>query len=431
MVKNVLIVDDDAEMLATLENGFARYKDTFAVLTAENGAEAVEVLKKTVVSLVVTDLKMPRLDGFALLQHIMEYYPDIPVIVITGYSTPEMESMALEGGAVGYVAKPFMLDTLARKILTTLRQESEGGTLHSVSSGIFLQLIEMEQKTCTIRLEDKSSGRTGALFFRDGCLMDARVGEMQGKSAAYEIFSWDTVTISIQNVCPNIPDRVQSELQALILESSRMKDESLEIGSQVSEPKETEAVSGPRAPALRPELSVQQVHGFLEKHFSQPVGDVRPKRSWQPVLERLSEIGLRFDAGPLAACYVDRDGGSEHVMKEHFTDLLSLEGVYGVMVFSAGAEVRYADFTAANIAPPSDTDWTALVSSVARFREVDILYEKLRIYIRSSDFGHLLVVAAPSVSGAMLRLNCDIIVPALQRPEGGGKLKRFFKKSAG
>jgi len=311
MVKNVLIVDDDVEMLETLKNGFQRYEDTFVVLVAEEGAKAIEMLKTKGVSLVVTDLKMPRVDGFVLLQHIMENYPDIPVIVITGYSTPEMESMAMRGGAVGYIAKPFMLDTLARKILATLRQESEGGTLHSVSSGIFLQLIEMEQKTCTIRLEDKSTGRNGALFFRDGLLMDARVGEIQGKPAAYEIFSWDTVTISIQNVCPNIPDRIQSELQAVILEASRLKDEALETRPANPEPEENPSASKSETSAIRADVTLQQIQGFTEQYFGNAAGEVRAAGSWKTLLERLDGIGSRFGSGPLAVCYVDRNEGGD------------------------------------------------------------------------------------------------------------------------
>ena len=152
MIKKVLIVDDDQEMLLSLKEGLGRYNATFSVLLAGDGLLALEKLKKKTISLVVTDLRMPRMDGFALLSEIMEHYPDIPVIIITGYSTPEMEQLAQEGGAIGYVEKPFMIDDLAQKILGTLRKESEGGTLHSVSSGMFLQLIEMEQKTCTIRL---------------------------------------------------------------------------------------------------------------------------------------------------------------------------------------------------------------------------------------------------------------------------------------
>ena len=97
MIKNVLLVDDDHEMLVALKEGFQRYKDSFAILLAADGLKAVESLKKNTISLVVTDLKMPGMDGFELLAHIMEHYPDIPVIIITGYSAPEMMMTGISG----------------------------------------------------------------------------------------------------------------------------------------------------------------------------------------------------------------------------------------------------------------------------------------------------------------------------------------------
>ncbi len=57
----------------------------------------------------------------------------------------------------------------------------------------------MEQKTCTIRLEDKSTAEKGILFFSEGELLDARVNNLKGESAAYKIFSWEEVNLSIQN----------------------------------------------------------------------------------------------------------------------------------------------------------------------------------------------------------------------------------------
>ena len=129
MIKNVLLVDDDRAMLLALQEGFARYSDSFSVLLAGDGIEALEYLKRQPVSLVVTDLKMPRVDGFELLATIMANFPDIPVIIITGYSTPEMERLARKGGAVAFVAKPFLIENLARQIVSMLRQEADGGTL--------------------------------------------------------------------------------------------------------------------------------------------------------------------------------------------------------------------------------------------------------------------------------------------------------------
>lgn len=164
MIRKVLFVDDDKEMLLALKEGLEKYNDTFSALMAQDGMEAVDTLKTHSVSVVVTDLKMPRMDGFNLLAHIMEHFPEIPVIIITGYSTPEMKRLAKEGGAVGYISKPFLIEDLGQLIVKTIRKESEGGTLHSVSSGMFLQLMEMEEKTCTIRLLDKQTGKEGILF---------------------------------------------------------------------------------------------------------------------------------------------------------------------------------------------------------------------------------------------------------------------------
>jgi len=305
MIKKVLIVDDDGEMVNALQEGFARYEDTFEVVTAENGESAIDALKGITLSLVVTDLKMPGVDGLVLLQHVMENYPDIPVIMMTAYSTPQMERLARNGGAVGYIAKPFKLENLAKKIMATLRQESEGGTLHSVSSGIFLQLMEMEQKTCTIRLEDRNSGKKGVLFFSDGELLDARVNNLQGKQAAYEIFTWDKVTISIQNHCPSIENRIQSELQPLILDATRMKDES-EPTDQTS-PIDGNIDEESVVTEIRTSNPSQRIKDTIENRIGQEAGieDIYQNKSWDGLIHKLSSLGEYFDIGELKVFYLD------------------------------------------------------------------------------------------------------------------------------
>lgn len=315
MVKNVLIVDDDQEMLLALKNGFVKYKETFAVLIAEDGMSAVEKLKKNTVSLVVTDLKMPRMDGFALLEHIMENYPDIPVIIITGYSTPEMEKLAREGGAVGYIAKPFMLENLARHIMITLRKESEGGTLHSVSSGIFLQLMEMEQKTCTIRLDEKNSGNKGVLFFKDGELLDARCGDMQGKQAAYKIFAWEKVTISIQNVCPEMENKIQSDLQPLILEAMRLKDEASKQAEK-DEPKEEVLAEDVKSTKVKKPDAMSRIKQKLEIQMGQKSGleDIYEDSTWNGFLQEISNVGFFFNLGDIKLGYVDKGEKTDYII---------------------------------------------------------------------------------------------------------------------
>ncbi|MBW2515599.1 MAG: response regulator [Deltaproteobacteria bacterium] len=321
MIKNVLLVDDDTEMLHALKGGLKRYQESFAVLLAEDGLKALEILKQKIISLVVTDLKMPNMDGFELLAHIMQYYPDIPVIIITGYSTPEMEHLAREGGAVGYIAKPFLIENLARQILTTLRKESEGGTLHNISSGMFLQLIEMEQKTCTIRLEEKSGGKKGILFFSDGELFDARINNVQGEAAAHEIFSWDAVNLSIQNGCALKENRIQSDLQPLILEAMRRKDEKAPEGRRIKDADEAELVpegvmeqieSAPETAADR----LNKLKAKIEAEIGQQCGleDLYQDSLWDYRVSQLSKIGAVFRLGEFMLAYIDRGDAHDYIL---------------------------------------------------------------------------------------------------------------------
>ncbi len=310
MIKNVLLVDDDHEMLIALKEGFQKYKDSFSILLAADGLKALESLKKNTTSLVVTDLKMPGMDGFELLAHIMEQYPDIPVIIITGYSTPEMEHLAREGGAVGYVAKPFLIENLARQIMSTLRKESEGGTLHNVSSGMFLQLVEMEQKTCTIRLEDKFLNKKGILFFQEGELLDARANDLQGENAAYEIFSWDQVNLSIQNGCALKEKRIHCEMQHLILEAARRKDESVDEDVQQAVMEEVE----PFEPD--PVDVIVAIKEKIEAKLGPSCGleDIYQDKSWDSRLRQLSKAGVFFNIGELEMGYIDKGEENDFIV---------------------------------------------------------------------------------------------------------------------
>ena len=317
MVKNALIVDDDKEMIISLKEGLEKYSETFSVLMANDGQIALKVLEKNPVSLVVTDLKMPRMDGFTLLSSVMEHYPDIPVIIMTAYSTPEMERLAREGGAVGYIKKPFMIDDLARQIIATMRRESDGGTLHGVSSGMFLQLLEMEQKTCTVRLSDTSSGKQGVLFFLDGELLDARTNGQQGITAAYEIFSWDNVNLSIQNVCSQNEKRIEGDLQAILLEAMRLKDE-------VDQAEEPEIVAGDEVieETARKETETESpdffksLRGKLESEIGKKCGieDIYRDSSWDAFLGRMIEMGSFFNAGQFKLGYIDRGEPNDFIL---------------------------------------------------------------------------------------------------------------------
>jgi CheY-like chemotaxis protein len=225
MRPKVLIVDDDQAWLRLIQIELEEYSESFSVLTAKDGNEALEILKKEHISFVVTDLRMPGMDGYDLLSQILKGYPDIPVYIVTAYDKPKTRDVVFKSGAAGYLIKPFTAEELVEAISHSLKKRAEGGSLHNVSLETFLQLIEMEQKTCTLHISDKKRKKGGVLFFRNGDIMNARIGNRQGKDAAYEILSWSNVSLSIEHDCVFQDKKINGDLQAILLDAMRSKDE--------------------------------------------------------------------------------------------------------------------------------------------------------------------------------------------------------------
>ncbi|MDD2316601.1 MAG: sigma-54 dependent transcriptional regulator [Desulfobacterales bacterium] len=101
----ILIVDDEKNY--TLILSAVLQDEGFETLTANSGQEALETLAEFDVNLVITDMKMPVMDGIELLRHIKEKYPTVPVIMMTAYGTVEKAVEAMQLGAFNYITKPF------------------------------------------------------------------------------------------------------------------------------------------------------------------------------------------------------------------------------------------------------------------------------------------------------------------------------------
>ena len=89
--KSILLVDDHQEFLTALANIFMESSRNVCIRTAENGVKALKVLESAQVDLVMTDLKMPVMDGFDFLSQMRKMYPDIPVIVVSAFIDSEVE----------------------------------------------------------------------------------------------------------------------------------------------------------------------------------------------------------------------------------------------------------------------------------------------------------------------------------------------------
>ena len=156
-------------------------------------------------------------------------------------------------------------------------------------------------------------GKKGVLFFKDGELLDARVHNMNGKSAAYQIFAWDKVTITIQNICPEMENKIQSDLQPLILEATRLKDEFDEL---THEPEETNYESTKPQDQVIHENHLSTVGSILEAEIGKRCGveDIYHDDSWNGFISQMNAIGAVFHSGALKVGYIDRGDKNDFVI---------------------------------------------------------------------------------------------------------------------
>ena len=120
-LQEVLIVDDEEPLLLSIAEGLSIYKKCFNLLTATNGIEAVKLIKSSpVIDLVITDLSMPKMDGFELIAYINRNYPKIPVIMMTAFGTPKIEEIVQKMGIYRYLEKPLDINVIANNIFDAL-----------------------------------------------------------------------------------------------------------------------------------------------------------------------------------------------------------------------------------------------------------------------------------------------------------------------
>ncbi len=118
-MKKILIVDDEKKLRHILQ--IILEEKGYATEEAENGEEALKLIKANNYSMVITDIKMPVMDGITLLREIKKIDPDYPVIVLTAFGSIESAVEAVREGALDYITKPFEEEKLLITIQRSMR----------------------------------------------------------------------------------------------------------------------------------------------------------------------------------------------------------------------------------------------------------------------------------------------------------------------
>lgn len=211
--QRILVVDDEEVALTNLV--YVLKKEGYAVTGVQSGLKAVKLLARHEYDLVLTDLKMEKVDGMEILARARERHPDIEVIMITGYATVDSAIEAMKAGAYHYIAKPYKFDEV-RKVVrealekTALKRENQrlkehlkdfrGGVRLITKNAKMGKLLEMATQVAATESNVVLCGESGtgkellARFIhqasprREGALLSINCGAFSEELLTNELF---------------------------------------------------------------------------------------------------------------------------------------------------------------------------------------------------------------------------------------------------
>lgn len=238
---HILVVDDEAIARNNVEHILK--KENYHVVTAANGVEAIEKLETAVFDVVLTDLKMEKVDGIEVLEKVKSKYPDTQVIMITAYAAVDSAIEAIKKGAFHYISKPFRLDEVRSTVKQAL--EKKLSTVSAKGSVLCFAGPPGTGKTSLGRSIADALGRKFARISLGGMKDEA---EIRGHRRTY---------------AGAMPGRIMEEIRRA--ESSNpviMLDEADKIGGQ--------DFKGDPESALLEVLDPEQNHNFLDHYLDVP-----------------------------------------------------------------------------------------------------------------------------------------------------------------
>jgi two-component system response regulator PilR (NtrC family) len=121
-MKNILIVDDNQMIRDSLSSYLSHKLKNYTVLTAEDGAQAINMMDSVPISLVLTDLEMPRIDGYGVILHAKQHHPSVLVCIMTGSWTTDLLMLVRKLDLVPCIEKPFRFEEVERMVIELLEK---------------------------------------------------------------------------------------------------------------------------------------------------------------------------------------------------------------------------------------------------------------------------------------------------------------------
>lgn len=214
-----------------LVEGLSGMTDEMLVLSAGDGEEAARILAARPVDILVTELVMPVMDGFELLNYVLEEHPGLEIVVMGETSLGRASQALCAAGEFRFMSKPVVVQNLIDVVRSILARPALG-RLTGLSLPGFLQLLGAENRTCSLRV--KSLGHEGRVDVKDGRLINATCRGAEGKEALFEILSWSKPEIEVEEPRETVAGLIADQLPSLLLEAALMHDKAITVSHRGS-----------------------------------------------------------------------------------------------------------------------------------------------------------------------------------------------------
>ncbi len=226
--RKVLLVDDEAFFLESVREGLLATEPTVEALLAGDGLEALDLLDKHEIDVVVSDIRMPGLDGVGLLAEMINRGISVPVILLSAFRDPAHVERAVSLGAVSFLDKPVDYDALIQAIQDALapaqRSRMQGFSLPSL-----LQLMDFDNKSATLSV--RSGENLGRIFVSDGDVVDAWYGSDYGRDAFRKILQLPNPILELVPLPEQVHRNISQPTSSLLFDAIRQQDEDRRAGS--------------------------------------------------------------------------------------------------------------------------------------------------------------------------------------------------------
>ncbi|MGA7123713.1 MAG: response regulator, partial [Polyangiaceae bacterium] len=237
--QKLLLVDADPRSVRVLEVSLK--KAGYSVTTATDGLDALAKIESLTPDLVLSDTRLPKLDGYALVRKLKERaeWGAIPVVFLTSQKSIEDKIRGLELGVEDYLTKPiFVRELIARVNLLLARRTHENiaaskspasgrtrftGSTQDMAVVDLLQTFEVSRKSGVVHL--RGGAQEAHIYFRDGKVVDAELGRLRGEEAIYRSLIWNEAQFEVEFKAVANEEIIDGSTQALLMEGMRRVDE--------------------------------------------------------------------------------------------------------------------------------------------------------------------------------------------------------------